>query len=90
MVINTFTYYKHFEEINEFLMYAYFIDGETYQIEVLSNNKIVIYGNFIINYKNYIVSGHEGQIVYEGFSVDEVDLKKILKLVRPLKFKQIQ
>jgi len=68
-------------------MYAYFIDGETYQIEVLDDKKFV-YGNFIIN---YVISGvYEDRIVPEGFPIDEADLKKILKLVQPLKFKQIQ
>jgi hypothetical protein len=87
MVTETFTYYNHFQEINKFLMYAYFIHGETYEIEVLDGKKF-IYGNFTIN---YIVSGvYEDRVTAEGFPIDEVDLKKILKLVQPLKFKQIR
>jgi hypothetical protein len=68
-------------------MYARFIDGESYRIDVLDGVKYIC-GNFIIN---YIVSGgYEDRIVSDSFSVDDNELKKILKITQPLKFKQIQ
>jgi len=78
-------------------MYARFIDGETYEIEVFEDNRKIednrkyiymVTGNFLIN---YIVSPvYEDRATPQGFPIDEADLKKILKLVQPLKFKQIQ
>lgn len=70
-------------------MYAYFVDGETYQIEVLAGKKFV-YGNFIINYNIGFGGGYEHRIVPEGFPIDDKQLKRILNLTQPLKFKQIQ
>ena len=88
MVTNTFTYYNHFKEINKFLMYARFIDGETYEIEVFEDNRKYIYGNFLIN---YVISGvYEDRATPQGFPMSDIEIKKILKITQPLKFKQIQ
>jgi len=88
MVTHTFTYYNHFKEINKFLIYACFIDGETYEIEVFEDNRKYIYGNFLIN---YIISGvYEDRATPQGFPMSDIEIKKILKITKPLKFKQIQ
>ena len=88
MVTNTFIYYNHFEEINKFLMYARFIDGETYEIEVFEDNRKYIYGNFLIN---YVISGvYEDRATPQGFPMSDIEIKKMLKIIQPLKFKQIQ
>ncbi len=88
MVTHTFTYYNHFKEIDKFLMYARFIDGETYEIEVFEDNRKYIYGNFLIN---YIISGvYEDRADTRGFPMSDIEIKKILKITQPLKFKQIQ
>jgi hypothetical protein len=86
MVINTFTYYEHFKEINKFLMYASFVDGEIYKIEVLDGKKYIC-GNFVIN---YITSGtYQDRTVSEGFPVTDKELRMISKIVQPLEFKKI-
>lgn len=88
MVIDTFKYYAHLKEINKFLMYAYFVDGETYEIEVFEDNRKYIYGNFIIN---YVVSGvYEDRVVSQAFPMSDIEIKKILKVVRPVVFKEIR
>lgn len=69
-------------------MYARFIDGETYEIEVFEDNRKYIYGNFLIN---YIISGvYEDRATSQGFPMSDIEIKKILKITQPLKFKQIQ
>ena len=88
MVIDTFKYYEHHKEINKFLVYAYFVDGETYQIEVFEDNRKYIYGNFIIN---YVISGVYGdRVVSQAFPIMDIEIKKILKIVRPVVFKEIR
>jgi hypothetical protein len=88
MITGTFTYYNHFKEINKFLMYAYFIDGETYEIEVFEDNRKYIYGNFLIN---YIVSGvYEDRATPQGFPMSDIEIKKILKIIQQVEFKQIR
>jgi hypothetical protein len=75
-------------ETYEFPMAARFIDGETYEIEVFEDNRKYIYGNFLIN---YIVSGKNVELATpQGFPMSDIEIKKILKLTQPLKFKQIQ
>lgn len=87
MVTNTFIYYNHFKEINKFLMSAYFIDGETYEIEVFEDNRKYIYGNFLIN---YVISGvYEDRATPQGFPMSDIEIKKILKITQPLKFKKV-
>lgn len=88
MVTHTFIYYNHFREIEKFLMYARFIDGETYRIEVFEDNSKYVYGNFLINH--IINGGYEDRIVPQGFPISYIEINKILKLAKPLKFKQIQ
>ena len=88
MVIDTFKYYEHHKEINKFLAYAYFVDGETYEIEVFEDNRKYIYGNFIIN---YVISGvYEDRVVSQAFPIMDIEIKKILKIVRPVVFKEIR
>ncbi len=88
MVTNTFIYYNHFKEINKFLVCAYFVDGETYEIKVFEDNSKYIYGNFLIN---YVISGvYENRVTPHGFPMSDIEIKKILKITQPLKFKQIQ
>jgi hypothetical protein len=69
-------------------MYARFIDGETYEIEVFEDNRKYIYGNFLIN---YIISGvYEDRATSQGFPINDIEIKKILKITQSLKFKQIR
>ena len=69
-------------------MYAYFIDGETYEIEVFEDNRKYIYGNFLIN---YIVSGvYEDRATPQGFPMSDIEIKKILKIIQQVEFKQIR
>lgn len=69
-------------------MYARFIDGETYEIEVFEDNRKYIYGNFLIN---YVVSGvYEDRATPQGFPISDMEIKKMLKIIQPLKFEQIR
>ena len=69
-------------------MYARFIDGETYEIEVFEDNRKCIYGNFLIN---YIVSGvYEDRATPQGFPMSDIEIKKILKIIQQVEFKQIR
>jgi hypothetical protein len=69
-------------------MYARFIDGETYEIEVFEDNRKYIYGNFLIN---YIISGvYEDRATPQGFPMSDIEIKKILKIIQQVEFKQIR
>lgn len=71
-------------------MYAHFIDGETYEIIEVDGEKF-IYGNFIKSFiVNYNTSPrYEDRVIGQGFPVMDVEIRRILKITRPLKFKQI-
>ena len=69
-------------------MSAYFIDCETYEIEVFEDNRKYIYGNFLIN---YIISGvYEDRATPQGFPMSDIEIKKILKIIQQVEFKQIR
>ena len=90
MVTVEFIYYKHFEEekISKFLVYAYFIDGETYQIEVFSDGNKYISGNFSIDYIRLGLNVN-GVVLKQAFRVSDTELKKIMSIAKPLKFKKV-
>lgn len=84
MIIKIFTYYEHLSEINELLRWewAFFIDGETYEVGLI-NGQHYIEGNFTFDWVYKDRTGNQ------SFPIENQDLKKILRIVEPLKFKQI-
>jgi len=95
MVINTFTYYEHLNALDRILVSQRFIDGETYVIifnEITSYYKnYVLRGNFYVNMT--VLEGgrwrYRDVIKEQGIRLDNKDFKKIMSIVKPLKFKKI-
>ena len=83
MIIKTFIYYVHHSEINKLLEWASFIDGETYEAGLIEGQHY-IKGNFIFNWV------YQDQLGLEHFPIEKSNLKKMLKIIEPLKFKQIR
>jgi hypothetical protein len=86
-MINAFTYYEHLEEANKHLLHCRFIDGETYVIGKI-NGRPPIQGNFLINIIRDSV--YIDIPVNQTLLLDPTPLKKILKIIEPIAFKNIK
>ncbi len=89
---STFIYYKHLNALDRILVSHKFIDGETYAIENLGLVNILS-GNFLVNMcvltetRGWVYS----DIIREqGIAIEDRDVKKIMSIAKPLKFKQMQ
>lgn len=93
MVINTFTYYEHLKALDKILVSQRFIDGETYVISEITSyyKNYVLRGNFYVNMT--VLEGgswrYRDVIKEQGIRIDGKDFKKIMSIVKPLKFKKI-
>lgn len=87
---STFTYYKHLNALDRILVSHKFIDGETYTIKNLGLVKL-LQGNFLVNMCTLGNGGWEyiDVIREQGIAIEDRDIKKIMSITKPLKFKQI-
>ena len=91
----TFTYYKHLHELDMILISNKFIDGETYVIRKIDpsiSKGSVLHGNFYIN-KCLLENGrwvYRDVIKELGLRLENHEVKKIMAITQPLKFKQIR